>query len=193
MENGEIAGIIEKLKKGEVGIFPTDTAFGIGCRMDQEDSVKRVYQLRNRPTEKALLALVSSFIMAEKYVVIPDEVKIKLIDRYWPGGLTIILKCKEEEVPSTVRANGRTLAVRFPDHPVLSHIIEKVGVPIVAPSANFSGFPTPFSFDEVDRKLLSQVDFVLIGMCTIKGVSTIVDTTVEPWKIVRDGVVKLEL
>jgi L-threonylcarbamoyladenylate synthase len=185
------ADVIEKLKKGEVGIFPTDTAFGIGCRMDNIESVGRVYELRNRPSEKALLALVSSIKMAEEYVTIPESVKKDLIEKYWPGGLTLVLECKKEKVPAVVRANGGTLAIRFPDHPVLVSIIEKVGVPIVAPSANFSGSPTPFSLDEVDTDLLSKVDFVLPGVCTIKGVSTIVDTTVEPWEMIREGVVKV--
>ena len=184
--------VIEIFKKGGIVIFPTDTAYGIGCRMDNEESVKRVYELRNRPHEKAMIALVGSVEMAEKYVEIPAQVKEKLLDKYWPGGLTVIFNCKIDKVPSTVRSDGPSLAVRFADQKEIVEIINIIGVPIIAPSANYSGEMTPASLAEVDPTLLKKVDFVLKGMCTIKGVSTIVDTTVTPWKIVREGVVKIK-
>ncbi len=183
---------IEVLKNGGVVIFPTDTAYGIGCRIDNKEAIKRVYNLRNRPAEKALIMLVSSVEMAGEYVEIPRIVKEKLIQMYWPGGLTIILKCKKEKVPGILRAEGDTLAVRFPNHKDLCKIIEEVGVPIAAPSANYSSMPTPFELSEVDPTLREKVDFVLEGVCTMRGVSTIVDTTVEPWRVVRQGVVNLK-
>lgn len=193
MKNKAIEYAIANLKSGKVGIFPTDTAFGIGCRMDNEKAVKSVYEIRNRPEEKAFLVLVSSVSMAEKYVFIPEKIKKVIIEKYWPGGLTVILKCKKEKVLPIVRANGETLAVRMPNHKILRNIIEKVGVPIVAPSANFSGKPTPFKLSEVDDKLKAKVDFILSGVCTMEGVSTIIDATVRPWKIVRQGVVTVSV
>lgn len=191
MGNEEIKKVVESFKNGKVGIFPTDTAFGIGCRMDDEKAVKRVYKSRNRPEEKALLVLVPSVQMAEKYVFINDEVREELIAKYWPGGLTLILRCNREIVPGIVRANGGTLAVRMPGHEVIRSIIENVGVPIVAPSANFSGEKTPTALLDVDKKLQSMVDFVMSGVCTMNGVSTIIDCTKKPWKIVRQGVVRI--
>ncbi len=176
------------LIRGGVGIFPTDTAFGVGCRMDREDSVKRIYELRNRPREKALIALVSSVDMAREYALV-DERTEKIMNRYWPGGLTIILKNKKEKVPSIVSANGETLAIRMPNHHDLLSIITSVGVPIVAPSANIAGEHTPLSFDELNEELFEGVDFILRGVCTIKGVSTIVDATTDTVKVVRRGVV----
>ncbi len=186
-----IEDVINRFKKGNVGIFPTDTAFGIGCRMDDEDAVRRVYSIRKRPTDKSLLVLVSSAEMASEYVDIDSEVKEKLIDTFWPGGLTIVFKCKKDKVPGVVNSNGQTLAVRFPNHRLMQEIIEKVGVPLVAPSANFSGGDTPYTFSEIDPMLMQKVDFVLNGVCTMKGVSTIIDVTKRPWKIIRDGVVAL--
>jgi L-threonylcarbamoyladenylate synthase len=129
--------------------------------------------------------------MAEEYVKIEKDVYENLIKKYWPGGLTIILKCKIDKVPDTVRAGGNTLAVRFPNHPVLQSIISSIGVPIVAPSANFSGAPTPARLDQVDIVLKDKVDFILPGMCTMEGVSTIIDCTKTPWKVLRKGVVDL--
>lgn len=183
--------VIEKFKKGKVGIFPTDTAYGIGCRMDNEDAVKRIYDIRHRPAEKSLLVLVSSVEMANKYVYIEKEVEKELINKFWPGGLTIIFKCKKGKVLPIVNAGKDTLAVRLPNHPVLKKIINEVGAPIVAPSANFSGEDTPIAFSDVDPHLMQKVDFVINGVCTIKGISTIIDVTTQPWKVVRKGVVEI--
>ncbi len=183
--------VAKRFKDGEVGIFPTDTAFGIGCRMDNVNSVKRIFQLRHRPVEKALLVLVDSVKMAEEYVVIDEKIKKNLIDKYWPGGLTLILKCNKEKVPEIVRSGKETLAVRFPDHPTLQKIISEVGVPIVAPSANYSGEKTPLKLSEVNKSLLDKVDFSLKGVCTMEGVSTIIDAASDRLTIVRNGVVKI--
>lgn len=188
----KIEDVIERFKKGKVGIFPTDTAFGIGCRMDNEDAVRRVYQIRNRPTDKSLLVLVSSVDMAEEYVDISESVRTALIDKFWPGGLTIIFNCKKDKVPGVVNSNSNTLAVRLPDHKLLRAIIDKVGAPLVAPSANFSGENTPYTFSEIDPHLMQKVDFVLNGVCTMEDVSTIIDVTKKPWEIVRQGVVSVK-
>lgn len=179
----------EILIKGGVGIFPTDTAYGIGCRIDRADSVEKIYEIRKRPLEKSLLALVSSKEMAEAYAYISEKAD-KIIQRYWPGGLTIILRCKKEMVPGIVRSNGDTIAFRMPNHLEILKLIDKVGVPIVAPSANMTGQVTPLSFEEVNKKLIDEVDFALKGVCTIKGVSTIINATADDVKVVRQGVVK---
>ena len=190
--NNDLENLAEKFRQGKIGIFPTDTAYGVGCRIDDVNAVNRVYKVRNRPHEKALIVLVSSYAMAEKYIEISPDVKSQLIDKYWPGGLTIILNCKVEKVLSVVRANGKTLAVRFPNQQDLIKVISMLGLPIVAPSANFSGVSTPFSLEDVSSDFKSKVDFVMNGVCTIRGVSTIVDATEKPWKIVRQGVVNIK-
>lgn len=184
--------VIDRLRNGKIGIFPTDTAFGIGCRMDSKDSVEKIYQIRNRPLEKSLLVLVSSIDMAKEYVEVSKDVENLLIKKYWPGGLTIILRVKKGKVLPIVNSGGETLAVRLPRHPALQKIIHEVGVPIVAPSANFSGEPTPVEFSEIDPHLMQKVDFVMKGMCTMKGVSTIIDCSNTSWKIVREGLVKVD-
>lgn len=176
---------------GGIVIFPTDTAFGMGCRIDKEESIKRLFEIRKRPLSKPLIALVSSIEMAEEYVEIPENVREKLINKYWPGGLTIILRTKPGKVLSPVTAGEDTLGIRLPDNEQIRSIIQGVGVPIVAPSANYSGEKTPFLLDRVDSTLKQQVDFVLSGVCTMEGVSTIIDCTVSPWKILREGVAQI--
>jgi L-threonylcarbamoyladenylate synthase len=189
----EIDKTVEVFKNGGVVIFPTDTVYGIGCRIDDEAAVKRVFDIKKRDYSKPLLTLVDSMEMAQQYVSIPKDVKQKLLDRYWPGGLTVFLKCNLEKVPSIVRSGTDSLAIRLPDNENIRTIINKVGVPIIATSANLSGGKTPYSISEIDEELISKVDFVLKGECTFKKQSTIIDGTVNPWKIIREGVVKIEL
>jgi L-threonylcarbamoyladenylate synthase len=196
MDN-QIEKAVKIFKNGGIVIFPTDTAIGIGCRIDDENAVRRLFKIRNRPDSKPVLVLVDSVEMAEKYLLpIPEKVKNKLINFYWPGKLTIILKCNPEKVTFPVRDQRNTLGVRFPKNPMLLELIKRVGVPIVAPSANFAGKKTPFKFDDLDPELVGQADHVLNKKISPpdgggKNVSTIIDCTVTPWKIVREGAVKI--
>jgi L-threonylcarbamoyladenylate synthase len=184
---------IEVLKKGGIVIFPTDTAIGIGCRIDAKKAVKRLFKIRKRPEYKPLLVLVDSVKMAEEYLFpIPEEVKKTLIENHWPGKLTIVLKCNPGKVPLPVRDSRNTLGVRFPNNLKLLKLIREVGVPIVAPSANFAGKQTPFEFKNLDHELAKQADYVLNEKTDLsKNVSTIIDCTVTPWTIIRQGDVKL--
>jgi L-threonylcarbamoyladenylate synthase len=181
------------LKEGGLIVFPTDTAFGVGCRMDNKRAVERLFKWRRRPKDKAVPVLVDSTAMAQKYLLpIPGQVK-NLMKKYWPGALTIVLPCQTEKVPNLVRAGGQTLGVRMPNHPIPLTIINAIDVPILGPSANFHGQPTPYNFEDLDKEFLKGVDFVIPGECLLKGVSTVVDCSVFPWKILRAGVIKLKL
>lgn len=189
----QIKKAIEVLRNGGIVIFPTDTAIGIGCRIDNEKSIERLFKIRKRPEDKPVLALVDSVEMAEKYLLpIPEKVKDELIKRYWPGKLTIILQCRIGKVPSLVRGGADTLGVRFPDNKILLELIGGVDVPIVAPSANFSGEKTPFKFEDLNPELIKQADYILNGeVSSGENVSTVIDCSIEPWKIMRQGAVKI--
>lgn len=185
----------EVLRQGGIAIFPTDTAIGMGCRIDDEKAVKKLFEIRKRPENKPLLILVSSVEMAEKYLLpISEKVNNQLIKPYWPGKLTIILKCKTDKVSNLVRGGTDTIGVRFPDNKILLELINGLGVPIVAPSANFSGEKTPFKFEDLNPELVKLADYVLdeeIEVSSEANVSTIIDCTVEPWKIIRKGAVSV--
>jgi L-threonylcarbamoyladenylate synthase len=191
--NKKLEKAIEVFNNGGIVIFPTDTAIGIGCRIDNKETIKRLFEIRKRPESKPLLILVNSVEMAEKYLLpIPQKVKDELIEKYWPGKLTIVMKCIPDKVPFPVRSKKNTLGVRFPDNKILLELIGKIGVPIVAPSANFSGEDTPFSFEDIDKELIKKVDFVLDEkLASERELSTVIDVTVEPWKIIRKGAVKI--
>lgn len=182
------------LNNGGIIIFPTDTAFGIGCRIDKPSSIKKLFEIRKRPINQATPVLVGSIEMAREYVNdIPSDVLEKLINVYWPGVLTIILEAKIEKVPKLVRGMSTTIGLRMPNNKNILEVIEKVGVPILGPSANFHGKDTPFNLEDLDSDLLSLVDFVLEGECSIKNASTVIDCTVAPWKILRKGAIDINI
>lgn len=190
----EIQEAIKILNQGGVVIFPTDTAFGMGCRIDDEKTIRRLFEIRKRPKNKATPVLVSSHKMAGKYLQkLPDLVVDKLAKPYWPGALTIILPCRKDKVPELVRGGGETLGVRMPDNPTALEIIKAVGVPILGTSANFAGGQTPYKFEDLDPELVKLVDFVVSGECITKQASTVIDCSVTPWKILRPGAVRISI
>lgn len=188
----EIKKAIQILKSGGIVVFPTDTAFGVGCRIDDKQAVERLFEIRKRPRTQAVPVLVDTVRMAQDYLLpIPKNVIDKLIEPYWPGALTIILRCIRVKVPELVRGGGKTLGVRIPNHVVARAIIRGVGFPILGPSANFHKDPTPYKMEELDKRFIKQVDFVVSGECQVGNVSTVIDCTKKPWKIVRQGALKI--
>ena len=183
---------IKILKSGGIVIFPTDTAIGIGCRIDHESAVKRLFRIRKRSESKPLLALVNSVEMARKYwETIPQDVT-ELIKKYWPGPLTLVLHSAKEKVPGIVTSGTNNLGIRQPDNELVLKLIKGVGVPIVAPSANFAGEKTPFKFEDLDPKLINLADYILNNeVSSAKNVSTVIDCSKKPWKVLRQGVIRI--
>lgn len=190
---GTLQQAIEVLKEGGIVVFPTETAFGVGCRIDDEKAISRLIKIRRRGRGKPFLVLVSSLQMAKRYwQKLPLEVE-NLAKKFWPGPLTVVFFCKKHLVLSEVRAGGETLGVRTPPHKIALQLVEGVGVPILAPSANFTGQETPYKFSDLDPEFLKKVDFVLKAHCgKYKKASTIIDCTSKPWQILRGGPIKKE-
>jgi L-threonylcarbamoyladenylate synthase len=192
--NKQIEEAVEVLNRGGIIIFPTDTAFGIGCRMDNENAVKKLFEIRKRPEFQAVPVLVSDTQMLNEYVEdVPEKVLENLIKPYWPGALTIVLKAKSDKVPELVRGGGETIGLRMPNHPTILEIINRVKVPVLGPSANFHGGNTPYDFKDLDQELVSLVDYVIEGECFVKAASTVIDCTQTPWKILRQGAINANI
>ncbi len=185
---------VKVIKEGGIVVYPTDTAFGIGCRMDNEKSVRRLFELRKRPFGMATPVLFDSIDRVKEYVI-PFNKEVKdLMVKYWPGALTIILLCSESKIPALVRGDGKTLGVRIPDNEIALSLIKGAKIPILGSSANFHGEETPYSIEALDKRLIKLVDFVLEGKTKGKSLpSTVVDCTQTPFKIIRQGVVVLDL
>jgi len=182
---------ITVLKGGGIVIFPTDTAYGIGCRIDDTSAIDRLYKLRNRPLTQATPVLVSSLEQALQYYDSPSDTVFQLAKAHWPGALTIVAPCRVDKVYILVRGGKTTIGLRMPNDDSLLRIIQAVGVPILGPSANFHDKPTPFTFESLDPDLVAKVDFVLPGLPGSGEVSTVVDASVTPYRIIREGAIAL--
>jgi L-threonylcarbamoyladenylate synthase len=184
---------IEMLKGGGIVIYPTDTAFGIGCRIDDRKAVDRLFEIRKRPWTQAMPVLVDSAETALAYLSSPSQIVRRLMKEHWPGALTIVARGKIELVYSPIRGGGDTIGLRMPDHSTILAIIKGVGVPILGPSANFHGEKTPYRFEDLDPELIKLVDYVVSaqGGSALGGPSTVVDCTAHPYRIIRQGAVHL--
>lgn len=182
---------IEVLNNGGIVIFPTDTAYGIGCRMDNEEAVKRLFKIRKRPAKQAVPVLVNSIEMAKDYFEkTPAEVDM-LMEKFWPGALTIVYEAKKNKVLDLVRGGGDTIGLRMPNNNIALSLIERVGVPILGSSANFHNGKTPFAKNDLDESLIKLVDYVLEGDSSSKMTSTVLDCSKVPWIVLRQGMVNL--
>lgn len=204
MENKEIDQAIEILKNSGIVIYPTDTAFGIGCRIDDEKAIKRLFVIKQRPINQATPVLVDSMEMAKKYLIPFDNDVLDLMKKYWPGALTIVLKARADKVSKLIMGENNTLAVRMPNDKVILSLIKSLGVPIIGTSANLHGENTIYKFKDLDKRLVKKVDFVVKGESLEHNISTVIDCTrpqrlagfhggqvQNPWKILRQGVIRI--
>lgn len=177
------------LAEGGLVAFPTDTVYGVGAHAFQPDAVERIYVAKIRPRDKAipiLLAQPDDLVLVAEGIT---EAAWLLAERFWPGGLTLVLP-KKTSVPDVVSAGGPTVAVRAPDHPVPLALIAALGVPLAATSANLSGHPSPVTAPEVVAELGGRIELILDGGQCPGGVpSTVLDLTTDPPAILRAGVI----
>jgi L-threonylcarbamoyladenylate synthase len=182
----------EIIRKGGIGAFPTETVYGLGADAFNPLAVARIFEVKKRPYFDPLIVHVSSPSDLEKLVTeIPINAK-KLMDRFWPGPLTVVL-LKKEEIPDIVTAGLPTVALRMPKHKMALSLIELAGCPIAAPSANLFGYLSPTTVEAVREQLDDQIDFLLNGgPCEVGVESTIVSFTEKEPELLRPGGVPLE-
>ncbi|MGC6768910.1 L-threonylcarbamoyladenylate synthase [Enterococcus sp. LJL128] len=166
------------LKQGELVAFPTETVYGLGANALSEASVKQVYQVKGRPSDNPLIVHVSGLEMLLCYIDQLPETAEKLIHHFWPGPLTLILPLKTGSFSSSVTGGLDTVAFRMPNHSLTLKLIEAAGIPIVGPSANTSGKPSPTTAAHVYHDLNGKISAILDGGPTQIGVeSTVLDLT----------------
>jgi len=184
---------VEILNDGGIIIFPTDTAYGVGCRIDDGKAVVKLNKMLKRPKDMASPVLFDTIERVEQYVEL-DSKTSDVANKYWPGALTLILRCNKVKVLRSVRGGRETLGVRIPNHETPLELIKHVDKPIIGTSANFHGGKTPYLFSDLDKRLIKLVDYVLEGKTNERmAASTVVDCTVIPWKIIRQGEISLDL
>ncbi|MDF2556830.1 MAG: Sua5/YciO/YrdC/YwlC family protein [Bacillales bacterium] len=187
-EDPKIIEASRLLSNRELVAFPTETVYGLGANALDSEAVKKIYIAKGRPSDNPLIVHISNKDDLEKYVEeIPKKSKI-LIDKFWPGPMTLVFKKKEGVFPDEITAGLDTVAIRMPSHPVALALIENSKVPIAAPSANLSGRPSPTTAKHVTEDLFGKVAGIVDGGKTGIGLeSTVIDVTGEVPIILRLG------
>jgi L-threonylcarbamoyladenylate synthase len=182
----------EILRKGGIVAFPTETVYGLGADAFNPIAVARIFEVKKRPHFDPLIVHVASQSDLDKLVTAIPSVAKRVIDKFWPGPLTIVL-LKKEDVPEIVTSGLPTVAVRMPRHPMTLSLIERAGSPIVGPSANPFGYLSPTTAQHVRDQLGDQIDFILDGgPCEIGVESTIISFSGAKPKLLRPGGIPLE-
>lgn len=176
----------EIIKSGGLVAFPTETVYGLGANALDADAVRRIYETKGRPSDNPLILHVSSIEMTEGLVELNWRARM-LMEKFWPGPLSIVLPAKEV-IPSRTRGGLPTAAVRMPDAAVALALIKFSNLPIAAPSANISGRPSPTDAETVRRDVGDKIPLVIDGGETRFGVeSTVIDMTGEHAVLLRPG------
>lgn len=180
------------LSSGQVVVFPTDTVYGAGVHAFQPEAVAMLYTAKDRPTSKAIPVLVAQLEDIVRVARSVPGIAWELVERFWPGGLTIVLP-RAERIPSILTAGGDTLAVRCPDHPVPLALMNALGAPLAATSANLSGQPSPTTVRQVVAQLAGRVPLIIDGGECPGGVpSSVVDLSSSPARLLRAGAIPAE-
>ena len=179
---------VEILKRGGLVAFPTETVYGLGCDAFNELAVRRIFEVKKRPLSKPLIVGVAGTQDVYELAEV-NRIAEKLMKAFFPGPLTLVLRKKS--VPDIVTGGSEKVAVRMPDHDVPLSLMEKLGKPLVVPSANVTGRPSPTTYSHVIEDLGGRIDAVIVGECRVGIESTILDVTTRPAKVLRAGAIRL--
>ncbi|WP_071393275.1 L-threonylcarbamoyladenylate synthase [Bacillus tuaregi] len=181
------------LAKNEVVAFPTETVYGLGGNAREDQAVEKIFTAKGRPSDNPLIVHIAEQSQLAAFVESISANAQLLMDRFWPGPLTIIFPLKKGFISNRATAGLDTVAVRMPDHPVALAVLKAAGLPIAAPSANRSGKPSPTTASHVKEDLDGRIAGIVDGGPTGVGVeSTVIDCTTEIPIILRPGGVTRE-
>lgn len=179
-EKDGIESAAKAIREGKLVAFPTETVYGVAANFLDAKAVDNLYRIKNRPKNKPFTVHIADISMIEALGCFVTAESLRLISRFWPGPLTVILRS----------SNNKTLGFRIPANKVALELIKAAAVPIVAPSANLSGNNAPVSAQDVLKDLDGKIDILLDSGKTDIGVeSTVIDLTQDPPKILREGAI----
>ena len=180
------------LQDGGLVAFPTDTLYGLAAVAAQERAVERLFEAKERLRDRPLPILITSAADVNGVAVDVSPAARRLMEAFWPGGLTLVLR-RHPAFRSLALAGGDTVAVRVPAHPGALELLRRVGEPLTGTSANLSGLPGLRTGEEVRHQMGDRVDLIVDGGPCPGGVeSTVVDCTVDPPRVLREGAVSAE-
>lgn len=183
-ENEKIKHAINILENEGTVVYPTDTIYGLGANIHSENAIKKIYSLKKRSFDKPISVCVSDISEIKKIAYL-DKIGEEIVKKILPGPFTIILR-KKESISSLLTAGKDKIGIRIPDNLVCRELSR--GFPITATSANLSGKSVPESVNEVIKQLGESVDLILDGGKLQDEPSTVIDLTISPPEILRNGI-----
>lgn len=181
------------IKIGGLVVFPTETVYGLGANVFNEEALKKIFFAKGRPSDNPIIVHIGDQLQLEELTDAVSPLQKKLIDSFWPGPLTILFK-KKDNISKIVSGGLSTVAVRMPSHRLAQELINNSGVPIAAPSANISGRPSSTSGTDAHNDLIGMVDMIIdAGISDIGLESTVVRVLEESVFILRPGAVTKEM
>jgi len=190
-DHDKIVEAAEIIRNGGIVAFPTDTVYAIGASIEKVDAIKKLYEVKERPTDNPMNVLVGRDLdmhLCIDIIAPNNQFASRLVEEFWPGPLTIIMPKVIGRVPSEVNGGRTGIGVRMPDDPIALALINEAEVPVVAPSANISGKPSPTTAQAVIDAFDGKIDMILAGPDCKTGIeSTVVDLTREYPLVVRPG------
>ena len=179
-----ITKVIKKINQGGIIIFPTDTVYGIGCNPFNEKAVKKIYEIKSRDVSKPFPVLVYSKEIAER-IALFDEFTKRIVEKFWPGPLTLILKLIDNDLKKSLNLNEK-IAIRVPNNKCILEVLKKCNF-LVGTSANISN-ESAFTNPEKCSKNIQNYDIFLDGGEIKDGIeSTIIEIEKELVRIIREG------
>jgi L-threonylcarbamoyladenylate synthase len=181
------------LKRGGVIAYPTETFYGLGADAANEKAIEKIYAIKGREDRKPISIIIGSAQDVDTFAIKISEESRKLMERFWPGGLTLVFDAAPA-IPRILTAERGTIGIRYSSHAIAAHLARNLSGALSATSANISGEKESTSVDEVIETLGERIDAIIDGGITPGGSgSTIVDVSMEPPIILREGIVPSSL
>lgn len=188
-DSAAIARALEFLRAGEIVALPTDTVYGIMADGYNADAIEKLFIAKERPSHKAIQLLIADVSDLGRVSIFISPTARALAEKFWPGGLTLVVQARTD-LPKNLRADTNTIGVRLPDAPLVRALARALGRPLAATSANRSGGANPRTAQAVLNDLDGRIGFILDGGATPGNIaSTVLDCTVEPPRVLRQGAI----
>lgn len=182
-----VSAAAETLRAGGLCAVPTETVYGLAGNGLDAQAVAKIYAVKHRPAHKPLSLLAPDAQALDRYGVDVPPAAYTLSARFWPGPLTIVVRAAAD-IPPAALSGGETVGLRCPDHPLTLQLLRELDFPLAAPSANLSDMPSPKTETEVLAALDGKIECILCGgACGVGRESTVVDLSVTPYRILRQG------
>lgn len=187
-----LSKIADSINNGNVVIFPTETVYGIGANGFDEDAIRKLYEIKERPYNKPISLLVNSFSMIEEVAENLSDTERAIIDKFFPGPLTLVVK-KNKNIPDILTSGTDYVGVRMPKNKTALKIINAAKVPMATTSTNISGMEADIDFEKAYKDFNDKVDYIIDGGVAQIGVaSTVIQVVDDEIKVLREGIISKE-